>query len=69
MKLEAKRGDNFQFLWKECRKCGERRPIDCFPNDRSCKEGKGHVCKSCKKRNPAQLKAHTKRLENVRYET
>ena len=34
---------------KKCTKCNINKPLDCFNNDKSKKDGKTSHCKDCKK--------------------
>jgi integrase len=32
---------------KNCRKCGQSKPVELFPRDRSRRDGRWHTCKQC----------------------
>jgi len=41
---------------KKCIKCGETKPLNAFPKDKSSKDGYRNVCKECRKKNTKSSK-------------
>lgn len=57
--------EKFSNLLRICRKCRQQKPLKSFVKAKSCKGGRGHTCKECKRILSARWYAKNREWKNA----
>ena len=53
-------------MMRECKKCGETKPLDMFVKHKQCKEGRAYTCQACETKRISDKRRNNK-LKAIEY--